>query len=199
MQLLNVTNLPIYLPLDVAHVPFGDPLGGATATVATPGVFTVPGYDNPQNGDQISFTFTLPGGSIPAGINPAQPYYVVSAAGASFSLAATKGGAAIATTTAGANLVAHLLSGEVDGVPLPFKPSNTVLVENNSTGTLTLQSTNDLNTPQFGQTTPGYPLGPNTAGWANLCTLTAGQQQLVTLNNDWIRVSTTGTLALEQN
>lgn len=193
MQLLNVTNLPIYLPGDVAHVPFGDPLGGATATSAAPGVFTVPGYDAPAAGDQVSFTFTLPGGSIPTGINPAQVYFVVSPSGATFSVSATKGGSAITTTTTGANLIAHLLSGQVDGVTLPFKPNNTVLVENNTGASLTLQTTNDLNTAG------GYPLGPNSANWATLATVPATGQVLAVLNNDWIRVSTAATLALIQN
>jgi|GEM_PF-6917135 len=123
MQILNVTNLPIYLPGDKAPLPFGDPFEDATATAASPGVFQVPGYDNPVAGDSLAFTF-LAGGSIPGGINPAQTYYVVNptAGAGTFNVAATKGGTAINTTSTGASLVAHLLSGEVDGVTLPFKP-----------------------------------------------------------------------------
>ena len=195
MQMLNVTNLPINLALDKAPIPFGDPIEGATATVATPGVFTVPGYDAPAINDAIAFSF-LAGGSIAAPLVVGTTYYVqsiVSAAAGTFTLAATKGGAAITTTSAGANLVAHLLSGEVDGVTLPFKSSGTVLVENNSGGTLVLQSTNDLN----GGVGPSQ--GPNSAGWATLVSLPTGAQALVVLNNDWIRVSSAGTLTLQQN
>jgi len=201
MQILAVTNLPIYLPSDVAHVPFGDPIGGVTCTSASPGVFTVPGYDAPAAGDLIAFTFTLPGGSIPTGITAATPYYVVSPSGATFSVSATKGGSAINTSSTGANLVAHLLSGEVDGVTLPFKPSNTVVVENNSGGTLVLQSTNDLNVSPAGSSSlsPTYPGGPNASNWATLLSLTSGQIGQCALNNDWIRVSTSGTLYLQQN
>lgn len=195
MQLLNVTNLPIALFLDKAPIPFGDPIEGATVTAAAPGVFTVPGYDAPAVGDALSFTF-LAGGSMPAPLVAATIYYVqaiVSAAAGTFNVSATKGGSAITTTTAGASLVAHLLSGEVDGVTLPFKSSGTVLVENNSGGTLVLQSTNDLNAGV------GPSQGPNTSGWATVVSLTTGQQALVQLNNDWIRVSSAGTLSLMQN
>jgi hypothetical protein len=195
MQLLPVTLLPIYLPADKASVPFGDPLEGVTATAAAPGVFTVPGYDQPVNGDGIAFTF-LAGGSIAGGIPVATELFVVGASAgvATFNVSLTKGGAAITTTTTGSLMVAHLLSGEFYGVTLPFKPGNSCLVENNSAGTLVLQTTNDLNTTSY-----GAPQGPNTSNYATLVSLTAGQIALVTINNDWIRVSTAGTLFLQQN
>lgn len=195
MQLLNVTNLPINLALDRAPVPFGDPIAGATATAAAPGVFTVPGYNAPVVGDALSFTF-LAGGSMPAPLVAGTQYYVqavVSAALGTFNVSATKGGAAITTTTTGASLIAHLLSGQTDGVVLPFKPNNTVLVENNSAGTLVLQSTSDLNAGV------GPSQGPNTGTWATIVSLVAGARALASLNNDWIRVSTAGTLSLVQN
>lgn len=195
MQLLAVTNLPINLALDRAPVPFGDPIEGATATAAAPGVFTVPGYDAPAVGDALSFTF-LAGGSMPAPLVAGAQIYVqaiVSAALGTFNVSLTKGGAAVTTTTTGSLLVAHLLSGETDGVVLPFKPNNTVLVENNSGGTLVLQTTNDANLGV------GPSQGPASANWATLVSLTAGGQALATINNDWIRVSTSGTLYLQQN
>jgi hypothetical protein len=196
MQLLAVTNLPIDLALDKAPLPFGDPIEGVMATAAAPGVFTVPGYDAPAVNDLISFTF-LAGGSMPAPLVAAVPVYVqsiVSAAAGTFTVSLTLGGAAVTTTTTGASLVAHLLSNEVDGVTLPFKPNNTVTVENTLTGsTLVLQSTNDLNLGK------GPSQGPNTGAWATLVSLVAGAQALVTLNNDWIRVSSAGTLYLKQN
>lgn len=197
MQVLPITNLPVYLPYDKAPQPFGDPIEGVTATSAAPGIITVPGYDAPVAGDEIALTF-LAGGSMPTGLNPAQVYFVVAPiVNNTFAVSATKGGGAITTSSVGASLVAHLLSGQVDGVTLPFKPSNSVLVENNSAGTLALQTTNDLNT-----TTYGAPSGPNAAAWANLGPaggFTAGQQAVVVLNNDWIRVATAGTLYLIQN
>ena len=189
MQILNVTNLPIYLPYDTAQVPFGDPIEGITCTSASPGVITAPGYA-PTNGDLVSLTF-LAGGSIPTGLTAGTAYYVVSASGNTFSVSATKGGAAINTSSTGASLVLHLLSGEVDGVTLPFKPGYTVLVENNSGGTLVLQGASDSGTGY------GVPNGPGT--WNTIKSMTAGQQALVSLAYDWIRVSTAGTLTLIQN
>lgn len=227
MQVLNVTNLPIYLPYDKAPVPFGDPIEGVTCTSASPGVFTAPGYA-PTNGDLVALSYTA-GGALPGGIagtsgglatigqypgytgNPygdgtnyigkpvglaANAFYVVSASGNTFSLSATKGGAAINTSSTGSNLVLHLLSGQLDGVTLPFKPGNSVVVENNSGGTLVLQGAMDA-----GQAAPGQgynpPTGPGT--WNTIVSLTTGQQANAQLNYDWIRVSTSGTLTLQQN
>ena len=189
MQLLNVTNLPIYLPFDTAQVPFGDPIEGITCTSASPGVITAPGYA-PTAGDLVALTF-LAGGSIPTGLTAGTAYYVVSPSGNTFSVSATKGGTAINTSSTGASLVLHLLSGEVDGVTIPFKPGNTVVVLNLSGGTLVLQGAPDSNTGY------GVPGGPGT--WATIKSLTAGTAALATLSYDWIRVSTSGTLVLLQN
>jgi hypothetical protein len=188
MQLLNVGQLPIYLPYDTSHVPFGDPLP-ATATSAAPGVFTVPGYDNPVAGDQVAITY-LTGGSMPTGITYGTAYYVVSPSGDTFSLAATKGGSAITTSSTGANLIAHLLSGQVDGVTLPFKATATVVVENNSGGTLILQGANDANAGV------GPPQGPGS--FNTIISLATGAQGQVQLLYDWIKCNS-GTLALMQN
>jgi hypothetical protein len=215
MQVLNVTNLPIYLPYNKAPVPFGDPIEGITATAAAPGVFTAPGYA-PVNGDLIALSY-LAGGSLPAPLtmgpigqypsfagnsspNPvglaAAAYYVVGASGNTFNVSLTKGGSAITTTTTGASLVLHLLSGQVDGVTLPFKPGYTVVVENNSGGTLVLQGAMDA-----GQAAPGQgynpPTGPGT--WNTIVSLVTGAQANAALAYDWIRVSTAGTLVLQQN
>ncbi len=56
MQILNVTNLPIYLPYDKAPVPFGDPIEGITCTSAAPGVITAPGYV-PTLNDAVQLSF----------------------------------------------------------------------------------------------------------------------------------------------
>lgn len=193
MQLLSVSQLPIYLPYDTAAVPFGDPLEGVTMTAAVPGVMTAPGYDNPKAGDAVQISF-LAGGSMPAPLVAYTTYYVVSPSGDTFSLAATKGGSAITTTTTGASLVLHLVSQQVDGVPLPFKPGNTVLLQ--GTAGLVLQGANDSAVAAPGQ---GYnpPAGPGT--WNTIATIPASGSILVTLNYDWIRISTAATANLIQN
>lgn len=193
MQLLSVTNLPIYLPSDKAAIPFGDPIEGVTATAAAPGIITVPGYDAPAAGDAVAFTF-LAGGSIAAPLVVGQTYYVVAPiANNTFAVAATKGGSAITTTTTGASLVAHLLSNQVDGVTIPFKPNNSAVCVNLTAGTLVLQGAPDLNTAAGF----GAPSGPGT--YVQIASLPTLTMALVQLNYDWIRVSTAGTLQLLQN
>lgn len=191
MKVLTVTNLPIYLPADTANIPVGDPLSDLTVTIAAPGVFTAPGYNAPVNGDQVSVTFAA-GGSMPAPLVAGTTYFVVGAGAGTFNVSATKAGAPITTTTTGASLTLHLLSGEKYGVTLPFKPGYTVVVENNSAGTLILQGAPDLNTTSYGN-----PQGPG--AYVALATILAGGQQEVNLTFDWIRVSTAGSLFLLQN
>lgn len=201
MKALQVTNLPIYLPADKAAVPFGDPINGATITLASPGVVNVPGYDNPQVNDAISFTIPVGGGTLPAAIVPGTVYYVqavVSAALATFNLSATKGGAAINTATASTGVItAHLLSGEFYGVTLPFKSGGTVIVENNTGGSLVLQGAFDTGQAAAGTNTYNPPSGPGT--YFTLATVAAGGVQEAVLQADWIRVSTAATLVLQQN
>lgn len=74
-----------------------------TCTSASPGVFTAPGsaYSNTQ---QVVL-FNAAGATIPAAFTVGTIYFVVSAAGATFSLAATSGGSAINTAGTGAGLV----------------------------------------------------------------------------------------------
>lgn len=213
MRVLNLTNLPIYLPYDKAPVPFGDPIPGVTATAAAPGVFTAADTYTPANGDVIAFTFPT-GGSLPAPLTvtptaggagpafgtPGQPYalyYVVGASGQTFNVSYTKGGAAITTTTTGANFVVHLMSNEVDGVTLPFKAGATVVVENNTGGALHIQGATDTGVAAPGQ---GYnpPAGPGAFTVFDV-TIPAGGAAEVVLIADWIRVSTAATLILQQN
>jgi len=200
MQVLNVTNLPIYLPADTAPVPFGDPLSDATITLASPGVVTVPGYNNPTVGDAIAFSIPVGGGTLPVAITVGTVYYVqaiVSAALGTFNIAATKGGAAINTATASTGVItAHLISAEKYGVTLPFKPSNSVVVQNLTGGSLVLQGAPDVNVNgTWGSF--GNPGGPGT--FVTLATVAAGTSQVVALTQDWIRVSTAATLQLLQN
>lgn len=195
LQAINVTNLPIYLPADKAAIPFGDPLSDAAITLASPGVVTVPGYV-PVNGDQISFSIPVGGGTLPVAIVAGTTYFVVnaSAAAGTFNVSATKGGAGINTATASTGVVtAHLLSGEVYGLVLPFKPGNTVVVENNTGGSLVLQGASDTNGANYGN-----PQGPGT--WNTIATVPANSVLgNVQLGYDWIRVSTAGTLSLQQS
>lgn len=199
MKVLQVGIFPIYLPYDKAPVPFGDPIEGVTATSAAPGVISTPGTYVPVVNDAVSLTF-LAGGSMPTGLTYGQQYYVQSATQTAgiwtFTLSATKGGAAITTSSTGASLVLHLLSGEVDGVTLPFKSGGTVVVENNTAGSLTLQGAFDT-----GQATPGNgynpPSGPGS--FFTLAVVGAGGAAECVLQADWIRVSTNGTLILQQN
>jgi hypothetical protein len=196
MQLLSVSNLPIYLPADKAPSPFGDPLSDATITLASPGVVTVPGYDVPVNGDAISFSIPVGGGTLPAAITAGTVYYVVGAnANGTFNVSATKGGAAINTATASTGIItAHLLSGQFYGVPLPFKPSNTVLLQ--GAAGLILQGAPDVNeNGTFGSF--GNPGGPGT--YVTLATIPTSGSILVNLTQDWIRISTAATATLIQN
>lgn len=189
MQILNVTNLPIYLPYDKAPVPFGDPLV-ATMTIATPGVVTVPGYDNPAIGDAVAFSTT---GALPTGLTPGVTYYLVATVTAdTFSVSATKGGSAIATTgsQSGVHSV-HLLSNQVDGVTIPFKPGYSAVCLNLSGGSLTLQGAFDTGTVY------GNPQGPGS--YNTIAVVAGGSAALVQLAYDWIRVSTSATLVLLQN
>lgn len=65
-----------------------------TMTVATPGVITWNAHGL-SNGDAVQFSTT---GALPTGLVAGTTYYVVNAAANTFSVAATPGGAAIATT-----------------------------------------------------------------------------------------------------
>lgn len=190
MQLLNVTNAPIYLPWNTSPLPFGDVLGGITCTAANPGVVTSVGY-TPTNGDIVSLSFTA-GGSMPTGLTAGTSYYVVNASGQTFQVSATKGGAGINTTGGtGSNLILHLLSAQVDGTTQPFNSTNSCIVVNMSGGTLVLQGASDANP------TAGYPTGPGS--YSTIVSVPTLSMRLANLNYDWIRVSTAGTLQLLQN
>lgn len=213
MQVLNVTNLPIYLPYDKAPLPFGDVFDDGSATLASPAVFTAVGYV-PVVGDSVGLSVdTIAGGgtangSLDAAFTVGQRYFVVSSPGNNtFTLSATKGGAAINSTAASSGLAVHLLSNQPDGTTTPFKSGGVAVVLNLTGGALVLQSAPDSNanqTPGFGQY--GRPQGPGawtTVPFANGVagggSVAAGSAALVQLNNDWIRVSTAATLVLLQN
>ena len=197
MHFLNVTSTAIYLPADIAQLPFGDPLSSISVTSASPGVITAPGYRNIANGQIVSFTTA--GGSIPGGLTANTPYYVVNASGFTFSVAATPGGSAINTTSTGSNLTMHLLSQQIYGTRRPFKPGGQCLALNLGGTSLTLQGASDVNAgaPVSNPAPTGNPGGPGT--YTTIATLAAGAGQLVTLNYDWISLTGSGTLVLIQN
>ena len=196
MQFLNVTQLPIFLPADTAQVPFGDPLSDLTVTSATPGVGTVPGY-NPTNNDLVAISFAS-GGSVPTGLTAGTAYFVVGASGDTFNFAATKGGAAIATTSTGSKLTLHLLSQQKYGVTHPFKSGGSAIALNLGATTLTLQSAPDVNSGAPGAIGGyGNPGGPG--AYTTIAAIPAGTAALVNLNNDWISLTGAGTLVLLQN
>ncbi len=200
MRVLTLSNLAVYLPADIAQVPFGDPLSDASITLASPGVVTVPGYNAPVNGDAITFTVPVGGGTLPAAITAGTVYYVVGASGATFNVSATKGGAAINTATASTGIVtAHLVSQQSYGPARPFKPGATVVVLNLTGGSLVLQGASDSNSGFSSAGVPNYgnPQGPGS--FSTLATIAAGAAQEVVLNADWIRVSTAANLILLQN
>ncbi len=231
MQVLLVTGaatvttaLAIYLPYDKAPVPFGDPLA-ATWTSANPTVFTVPGY-NPTNRDAVSLSIaggssgnTLSTGGLATTLAQVNvTYYVCSASATAHTFCLTSNKAAgsdypVATLSTGGGYLltgqgfVHLLSNQVDGPTLPFKPGNTVLIYNgglntglNNSGSpgMNLLGSPDLNTT-LATGSYGAPLGPS--GWVVIATLSGAPiPQLLTLNYDWIAASgTTGTVVMLQN
>lgn len=216
MQILNLTGTlagtqPVYLPYDKAPVPFGDPLA-ATLTAATPTVVTVPGYAPSQN-DLVSLTVSgttgylaTQAGNISSNtLQIGQTYYVTSISGDTFSLTTQANGSGVACwstlTQFGGIPFVHLLSNQVDGVSLPFKPGNSVVALNaGSTATLTTVMTAPITL--FGaadkQTGYGAPQGPG--AYAVIATVAFGVPKIIQLNYDWIVASAgTGTLVLIQN
>lgn len=199
MQLLTVGKLPIYLPYDIAPVPFGDPLSTALLTSAAPGVFTVKGYQPLLNdGVQLSVGL-LSTAVLDTGFSPGVTYYAVNitTAAGTFSLSTQKSGTGQPTrqaAVAGAPLTAHLMTKQVDGALLPFKPNNTVLAINLDTQAVFLQGAPDLNTVSYGN-----PTGPGAS--VLLATIGTSSMALVQLSQDWLLTTGAGggNLALIQN
>jgi hypothetical protein len=183
LQVLQVKyGIPLYLPYDTAPVGFGEPFSDTTYTVASPGVFTVPGYV-PTNGDTVVFSISS-GGALPGGVTAGTVYYVVSASGDTFEISATSGGSAISVSSTGSGtLTTHVVTEQAGAITLPFKPGNTVIAFGTGAGSVALQSAPDLNTTGYGD-----PQGPGS--WTTIATITEYQFVSVQLNNDWIQCST---------
>ena len=207
MQILNLTGTfagtqPVYLPYDKAPVPFGDPLG-ATYTAGTPAIFYAVGY-NPTLGDAVSInptTVLTTANGVTGIIQPGQAYYVAGiAATGSFTLSTSNSTLSSLSLWAGTAATAHLLSQQVDGTTLPFKPGNTVVAINGgaSMGTGVASAAITLFGASDKQTGYGDPQGPNT--FAVIATIAFGVPKIIQLNYDWIVASAaTGTLNLIQN
>lgn len=196
MQLLNVGALPIYLPADIAVVPFGDPLSDVTITSSTTAVIQANGYNNPAVNDLVSFTAAA-GGAVAAGITAGALYFVnaiVSTANGTFSISTVKGGSNVATTNTGSGVqTLHLLSMQKYGTTTPFKSGATVCVLNISANAATLKGAIDANVS--GQV--GNPTGPG--AFSVIATVASGTAVMAQLNYDWIEATGSGTLILLQN
>jgi hypothetical protein len=221
------TPSPIYLPPTKAAIPFGDPLPAymSTASYSTGAVIWVPGY-TPVAGDAVSFSYTLGtpnllGTSVVLStmftfntVFYVQPNSsVASQANQGFTLSSQKGTlSSVGSWVAGnagnsfpiyatQTAFIHLLSNEMDGTTLPFKPDNTVMAWNlgASIGTgvqgsqsITLFGCADVSTT-LATGTYGAPLGPvgtsAGTGWNVLATVAFGAPKLVQLSYDWICAS----------
>jgi hypothetical protein len=236
MQALLITGVfaagnsnAIYLPLDKAAIPFGDPLPGTVTSAgsgsgAAGGVFTIPGY-NATTGDAIAISVAGTTGiltslaALTSQVQAGVTYYATSVSGATFSLTSIKSGAlapagVIAVTSTlgqnGGQLFVHLLSNQADGPTLPFKPNNTALamvLPASVLGTtgqvaVTLFGTNDVSNI-LSSGVYGAPLGPNgsaTTGWNVIATIGVNAPKLIQLSYDWIVASgSTNSLVLIQN
>jgi hypothetical protein len=195
MQVLTLTSaVPVYLPYDVAPIPFGDPFNDVTITSSTTAVVTVTGYAA-TSGDQVMFS-VIGSNSLASGITAGTNYFVISPSGNTFSISSTKGGSAVATTTSNSavnQVVVHLVSNQVDGTVQPFKPGASVVVLNLGSGTATLQGAPDAAAP-----TPGNyaaPQGPGT--YTQIASIASGAAVVAVLNADWIKASGGGLVLLQ--
>ena len=196
MQLLNmIANQWVYTVYDTAPIPFGDPFQGSATSSTAAAVFTVVGYQS-TSGDAVTLSVEA-GGFLDTAFTVGKIYYVVSPSTDTFELSATKGGSAIAaaSTTASSLVSVHLVSNQVDGTVIPFKPGNSCVLLNLSTYSVSLYGAPDASAPTPGNYT--YPTGPGTA--VSMATVAAGAAALVQLNYDWIKCSSTAGCILLQN
>jgi hypothetical protein len=207
MQVLTlVSGLPVYLPYDYAHVPFGDPFNDVTITSSIVGQqVSVQGYQATSN-DLVMFSVNS-GSTIAANVTANYVYYVTSAAtngaNGTFYISLTKGGSVIASATGqnatSGQVVLHLISNQIDGTVLPFKAGASVVALNTTANPVWLLSAADTygGTPgvvaALGSSPPGGP-----ATFAVVASVAAGAAAVLSLNNDWVK-SSNGNLILLQN
>jgi hypothetical protein len=223
MQVLITTGTtagttPIYLPFNVAPLPFGDPWSNVTLTLATPSVITVAGFTPVQSG---LVSFSVGGGAVlgtltSLTVSANQVYYITSISGQTFSVSTISSGTPLNAFTTGlqagtASLITmHTLSGEVDGPVCPFETGATVLAMNagvsatigSYTSTFSFAPITLFGAADKASTTTtaayGTVLGPST--YSVIATVAFGAPKLITLSNDWIVASgSTSTLVLLQN
>lgn len=197
MQILNMlANQWVYTVTDVAPIPFGDPFQGSATSATAAAVFTVVGYQA-TSGDAVTLSVEK-SGFLDTAFTVGTIYYVASSPSTdTFKLSATKGGSAIgaASSTASSLVSVHLVSNQVDGTVIPFKPGNSCVLLNLSTYSVALYGAPDASAPTPGNYT--YPTGPGTA--VLMDTVAAGAAALVQLNYDWIQCSSTAGCILLQN
>jgi len=207
---------PIYLPFNVAPLPFGDPFSDVTMTAATPSVITVPGF-NAVAASNTLVSLSVGGGAVlgtltSLTVNANQVYYVISPVGDTFSVSTQSGGTGVNAFTTGlqagtASLITlHTLSAQRDGPPCPFKSGATVLAINGGnaatlttigTAAITIMGAAD-NSSTVTTAAYGTVLGPST--FSVIATIGFGTPKLITLSNDWIvATGSTSTLILIQN
>lgn len=219
MQALILTGtsagtLPIYLPFNVAPLPFGDPWSNVTLTLATPSVITVAGWTPVQN-SLVSFTTgsgailgTLTSLTVCAG----QVYYVTSISGQTFGVSTVANGTALNAWTTGLQagtsslITMHTLSAQSDGAVSPFETTSNVLAVNGG-GTATLWTVANASITLMGAadksstvTTAAYGtvLGPGT--FSVIATIGFGLPKIVNLSYDWILATgSSSSLILMQN
>jgi hypothetical protein len=219
MQVLITTGTtagttPIYLPFNVAPLPFGDPWSNVTLTAATPSVITVAGFNPVQSG---LISFSVGGGAVlgtltTLTVSANQVYFITSVSGQTFSVSTISSGTPLNAFTTGlqagtASLITmHTLSGEVDGPVCPFETGATVLAINAGSaqliGTNSYASITIMGAADKASTTTtaayGTVLGPST--FSVIATVAFGAPKLINLSNDWIVASgSTSTLVLLQN
>lgn len=99
----------------------GATLYAATITLASPGLFTAPGSSY-SNGATV-VVWAGAGDTLPVAFTAGTIYYVVNAAGATFNLSATSGGAGINTAAAGGCLIQQITT-EIYGAQGTFTLSS---------------------------------------------------------------------------
>ena len=143
----------------------GTQSGTHTASTATQVIWTGHGK---ASGQELSFTTTV---SLPVGISTGTPYYIVDPATNTFRIAASVGGTAISTTTAGTGI--HTAStpaiinwashGLANGTAVGFTTTGT-LPAGMSTDTIYYVNTATTNAFQISTTTSGVSVVTTTAG-----------------------------------
>ncbi len=181
----------LWLPGDKGNLtPLGNPLP-FVSSLATPALFTIVGY-TPVVGDRISLTPDALN-QIPSGATAGTIYYVIAtglvAATGVFELSATAAGSGIAGAAAGTGN-AHIFRAQTASIPQGFKPGDSVVVYNGSTGTLVLYGAADTGTQA------GAPQGPDFSNIITIKSVAAYAMAQVSLGYDWIWSTAAGLFLL---